>query len=109
MGAVGVAAYVLMTALSPSPWWLLPAAVLWGVSAPGVDLGLFDLMLGACPDERQPLFGAVWNMVASLAMFVGPLIGAWLDAALGLAPALMVVAALQLVTTAPFVVLPRDD
>jgi len=108
VGAVGVAAYVLMTALSPSPWWLLPAAVLWGVSVPGVDLGLFDLMLGACPEERQPLFGAVWSMVASLAMFAGPLIGAWLGAAMGLAPGLMVVAALQLVTTAPFVVLPRD-
>ena len=108
VGAVGVAAYVLLTSLSPSALWLLPAAVLWGIAVPGVDLGLFDLLLGSCPEERQPLFGAVWSMVASLAMFVGPLIGAWLGARLGLAPGLMLVAGLQLVTTVPFAALPRD-
>lgn len=107
-GAWGLAAYVLLTALSPSALWLLPAAVIWGITAPGVDLGLFDLMLASCPEERQPLFGAVWSMVASLAMFVGPLIGARLGEGLGLATALMVVAGLQVLATVPFVALPNE-
>jgi len=107
-GAWGLAVYVLLTAISPSAVWLLPAAVLWGLAAPGIDLGLFDLMLASCPDERQPLFGAVWSMAANLAMFVGPLIGARLGDAAGLGKALMVVAALQVVATAPFLALPRE-
>jgi len=88
--------------------WLLPAAVVWGITAPGVDLGLFDLMLASCAEERLPLFGAVWSMVASLAMFVGPLIGARLGEGLGLTTALMVVAGLQVLATAPFAALPNE-
>jgi MFS family permease len=108
VGAWGLACYVLVTALSPSALWLLPAAVLWGLSAPGIDLGLFDLMLASCPDERQPLFGAVWSIAANLAMFVGPLLGARLGDWLGMGTALMVVAGVQVLSTAPFLALPRE-
>ncbi len=107
-GAWGLASYVLMTGLSPSAIWLLPAALVWGLSAPGIDIALFDLMLASCPDERQPLFGAVWSMAANLAMFVGPLIGARLGDGLGLGTALIVVAGLQVLATVPFLALPSE-
>ncbi len=107
-GALGLALYVLLTAFIPSAWWLLPAAALWGLAAGGVDIGLFDLMLASCPKERQPLFAAVWSMVANGAIFVGPLIGAALARATSLRTALIIAAVAQAVTTIPFAALPKD-
>ena len=107
-GAMGLALYVLLTAFIPSAWWLLPAAGLWGLAAGGVDIGLFDLMLASCPKERQPLFAAVWSMVANGAIFIGPLIGAALARATSLRTALIIAALAQALTTLPFIALPKD-
>ncbi|MGM0400257.1 MAG: MFS transporter, partial [Chloroflexota bacterium] len=76
--ALGLALYPIATALSPSAIWLLPAAIIWGLTASGIDIGLFDIMMAAMPDERQPLFAAVWSMISNGAIFVGPLLGATL-------------------------------
>ncbi len=109
MGSAGILAlYPVATALSPSAAWLLPAAAIWGFAVAGVDIGLFDLMLAACPGERQPLFAAVWTMAARAAMFVGPLIGAALSEATSLGTALLVGGVAQGVTILFFLVLPRD-
>ncbi len=108
LSAIGYAIYPIMTGLSPNAWWLLPAAAIWGLTAAGLDIGLFDMMLAYCPERRQPLFGAVWSMVASAAVFVGPQLGAILSDATSLGMALVIAGAAQVVTTIPFIALPRD-
>lgn len=108
LSAAGLALYPIATALSPSAGWLLPAAAIWGLTVAGVDIGLFDLMLGACPEERQPLFAAVWSMAARGAMFVGPLVGAALSEWTTLATALLIAGGAQLLSIVPFLLLPRD-
>lgn len=106
--ALGLALYPIATALSPSAIWLLPAAAIWGLTASGVDIGLFDLMLAAIPDERQPLFAAVWNMISNGAVFVGPLLGAALAQSTSRGTALLIAGLAQMVMTIPFIFLPHD-
>jgi len=106
--ALGLGLYPILTALSPSAPWLLPVAAVWGITAAGVDIGLFDLMLAACPEHRQPLFAAVWSMAANAAVFAGPLLGAALSNATTIATALIIAGIAQWVMTLPFSTLPRD-
>jgi MFS family permease len=108
ISALGFALYPILTALSPSPGWLLPVAALWGLTVPGLDISLFDMMLGACPQQRQPLFAAVWMMTGNVAMFVGPLMGAALADATTLRTALLIAGVLHVVATLPFARLPKD-
>ncbi len=106
--ALGLALYPIATALSPSAIWLLPAAVIWGLTASGIDIGLFDIMLTAMPDERQPLFAAVWNMISNGAIFIGPLLGAALAQNTSRGTALLIAGLLQMLMTIPFIFLPHD-
>jgi len=105
---LGLGLYPILTALAPSAPWLLPVAAVWGITAAGVDIGLFDLMLAACPEHRQPLFAAVWSMAANAAVFAGPLLGAALSNATTIATALIIAGIAQWVMTLPFSTLPRD-
>jgi MFS family permease len=106
--AAGLALYPIATALSPSAIWLLPAAAIWGLTASGINIGLFDIMLAAMPEERQPLFAAVWNMIANGAIFVGPFLGAALAQNTSRGTALLIAGILQLATSIPFIFLPHD-
>jgi MFS family permease len=106
--ALGYAIYPIMTGLSPNGWWLLPAAAVWGLTAAGLDVGLFDMMLASCPQERGPLFAAVWSMMANAAIFAGPLLGAAFADATSIATALIIAGGAQLLMTLPFFGLPRD-
>lgn len=108
LSALGLALYPFVTALSPNAFWLLPAAAIWGLTASGVDIGLFDLMLASCPEHRQPLFAAFWSIAANMAIFIGPLLGAKLSEATSLGMALFIAAIAQALTTIPFVLLPGD-
>jgi hypothetical protein len=47
-------------------------------------------------------------MVASVAMFIGPLLGARISAGTSTGTALLIAGAAQLLATAPFLILPRD-
>ncbi|NLG28941.1 MAG: MFS transporter, partial [Chloroflexi bacterium] len=53
--AVVTALHPILTSFAPSAIWLLPIAVLWGLAAAGVDIGLFDITMASWPTERQPL------------------------------------------------------
>ncbi|MHB9034502.1 MAG: MFS transporter [Anaerolineae bacterium] len=108
ISALGLAVYVVLSALVPTAIWILPVALIWGMTASGIDVGLFDLMLSAFHTERQPLFAAFWSIEANLCVFIGPLIGAALSGPLGLRNAILVGGALQALTTLPFLWLPRD-
>lgn len=103
-----MALYPIATALSPTPAGLLPAAAIWGFGAAGVDIGLFDMMLGVCPTERQPLFAAIWMIVARFAMFLGPLLGASLADLTTLGTALLIGGFAQMATLLPLFALPKD-
>ncbi|MSP13738.1 MAG: MFS transporter [Chloroflexi bacterium] len=101
--------YPIFTALTPSPQWLIPVAVLWGLSISSVDIGLFDMLLEVCPEGRQPTFVAIANLIASLASFIGPLLGAVLVQVFELRVALLVIGAIQVASILFFVFLPHDE
>jgi len=106
---VAQAFYPCVTALAPSAEWLLPAAVVWGFSLSGIDIGLFDMLLAACPEGRQPRFAGVANMMASVAITVGPLLGAVLAQVLGTRTALFAIASAQAAGTLFFLLLPGRE
>lgn len=101
--------YPIVTGLSPSVEWLIPAAIIWGVFVAAVDIGIIDMLLLACPEGRQPSFSAVSNMLASAEVMVGPLIGAALASVIGVAEALVVSGVLQLASAVFFFLLPDRE
>jgi MFS family permease len=103
----GLALYPVLTALAPTPAWLLPAAVLWGFTASGIDIGLFDTLLAACPAGKMPSFAAAANATSSIASSVGPLLGAGLAQEIGTRSALLVVGGLIAAAAASFLLLPN--
>jgi MFS family permease len=105
----GLAFYPALTALAPSVQWLLPAAVLWGFTASGIDIGLFDMLLISAPAGRLPSFAALSNVLNSIALAAGPLIGAALAGMVGTRAALLVIGGLQLFATLGFLLLPNRE
>ncbi len=79
--AVGTALYPVLTAFVPSQVWLPLVAVVQGFFITGVNLSFFDLLLAVCPADRRPSFVAVNTMLASFAIFAGPLLGTLLTKA----------------------------
>jgi len=106
---IGQAFYPILTALAPSMQWLLPAAVVWGLTIGGIELGLFDMLLAACPEGRQPSFAAAGSMTSSLGVMIGPLLGAALAGVAGITTALFAVGLLQMAATAGFLLLPSRE
>jgi hypothetical protein len=105
----GLAFYPALTALAPSVAWLLPAAVLWGFTVSGIDIGLFDMLLISAPAGRLPSFAALANVLNNIALAVGPLLGAALAGLVGARTALLVIGGLQLVATLGFLLLPNRE
>ena len=103
------ALYPILTALAPSAPWLLPASIIWGLTLSGTDIGTFDMLLGCCPDGRQPSFIATANLLICLVSFLGPFIGAELVHILDVRSALLVSGAVQLVTAGFFILLPSRE
>jgi len=85
----------------------IPAAVLWGLTVAGIDIGLFDMLLAACPAGNMPRFAALANMLTSVASMVGPLLGAALAQETNTRSALLIVGALQAAAAASFLLLPN--
>jgi MFS family permease len=104
-----LAVYPVFTALVPSVPWLLPAAMLWGFTVSGIDIGLFDMLLAVCPEGRQPRFAAAANTLLSVAITLGPILGAALAAAVTIRGALFISGALQLVGASAFLLLPSRE
>lgn len=101
--------YPIMTGLSPSVEWLIPAAIIWGVFVAAIDIGIIDMLLLACPEGRQPSFSAVSNMLASAEVMIGPMVGAVLASVIGVAEALIVSGVLQLASSVFFLLLPNRE
>ncbi len=108
IGALGLAAYCIASALVPAAVWLLPVAVLWGLTVGAIDVGIFDLLLHACPRGKETKFTSVALVAANLAIFAGPLLGVALGNLTSVRTALLAVGILQIVATLGFRLLPRD-
>jgi MFS family permease len=81
---LGTAAYPALTAIVPSPPWLIPVAVLWGFFAGGVDVGLFEGLIEAVPADQRVVYAAINTTFANLTVLIGPLLGIALVAAIGM-------------------------
>jgi MFS family permease len=106
---VGQACYPAMTALAPDVFWLLPAAFVAGITAGGIELGLFDMLLAACPEGRQPTFAAGSAVFTNLAITVGPLLGAAMAQQWTTQVALFAIAGVQAFATLAFLLLPGRE
>lgn len=105
----GLGFYPMLTALVPSMQWLPLVAIVWGFTAAAIDIGFFDMLLSVCPEGRQPSFAAAANVLANLATFVGPLLGALLAQVLSVRSALLVSGVLQVICVAFFSLLPSRE
>jgi MFS family permease len=105
--ALGLAFYPALTAAAPTVEWLLPAALIWGLFASGIDMSLFEGLLEVCPADRRAEFVAVNTFVANLILFGAPLLGAAMAEVMGIRPVLWIAAALHLAAVGAVVVLAR--
>lgn len=101
--------YPALTALAPTVEWLLPVALLWGLTISGIDIGLFDMLLISAPAGRMPSFSALANVLNNIALAIGPLLGAGLAGLVGIRTALLIIGGLQLAATAGFLLLPNRE
>jgi MFS family permease len=96
VSSAGLALYPVVTALSLTPGWLLPAAAIWGFFSGGIDISFFEGLLETTPADKRPSFAALNQVVANIAVFFGPLLGAILEGWLGIRVAFYVAAVLHL-------------
>jgi MFS family permease len=73
--SIGAGIAPVLTAFIPGPLWLPVIAVVEGLFLTGINLATFDTLLAVCPSDRRPSFVAVNTMLASLMIFLGPMIG----------------------------------
>jgi len=101
----GLSSYPLATALVHEATWLIPATLLWGIFASGIDVSFFEGLLDTCPAERLSTFVAINSTLANVVIFLGPIGGTVLANAIGIRSALVVAAALSLLGSLLFYVL----
>ena len=73
LGSLGAALYPILTVLAPTPVFLLIPAVVGGVMAPPLNIGLMNGLLDAAPELHRPTYIAVYTATANLSGFIGPL------------------------------------
>jgi len=91
--AVGMALYPAVTALVGAPAWLVPAALVWGFFASGIDITIFEGLLRISPQKNRTAYVAINTVLANLAIFLGPIFGSLVSDAIGIRPAFYVAAA----------------
>jgi len=96
LSALGLVTYPLLTALAPSPEWILLPAFLGGVFTPAFGLSFFNGLLEVCPEQNRAGYIAAYNTLISIAAFAGPLISTSLTAVFGIHAMLIVGGGLRL-------------
>lgn len=81
---LGTAMYPALTGAVPSPFWLIPVAVIWGFFAGGVDVALFEGLIDAIPVDQRVIYSAINTTFANLTVLIGPLLGIALAGAIGM-------------------------
>jgi MFS family permease len=94
---VGFAVYPALTGLVPSPFWLVPVALVWGFFAGGIDVSFFEGLVDAIPADQRLTFAAVNTAFANLSILIGPLLGILLVELIGMRTAFFVSGAVCLV------------
>jgi MFS family permease len=95
--AAGAGLTPVLTAFIPGPLWLPVIAVVEGFFLTGINLAMFDTLLDVCPADRRPSFVAVNTMLASLTIFLGPILGSALADRITIRGAFFVAAAVHVV------------
>lgn len=87
----------VLTAFIPGPLWLPVVAVIEGIFLTGINLSIFDTLLDVCPADRRPSFFAVNTMLASLMIFLGPIVGSFLADGVGIRGVFFITAGVHVV------------
>jgi MFS family permease len=80
---LGVGLYPALMSGVTNQIWLPAVAIVQGFFVTGIDLCVFDTLLGLCPRENRAQFIALNTLLSSAALFVAPLAGSvlagWMD------------------------------
>jgi len=96
VSAFGLAGFPLFTGLCTRVEPLLLVAILGGFFSAGYSIANFDCFMSACPSERLPTYTAVYNTLANITAFIGPLLGTTVAGWTGVRYALMLGGGLRL-------------
>jgi MFS family permease len=83
---LGTALYPAMTGFVPSPLWLIPVAIIWGLVAGGVDIALFEALVDSIPVDQRVIYSAINMTFANLTILIGPLLGIGMATVIGTRP-----------------------
>ncbi len=97
-GALLLALYPLLSALSFDIKLLLVTSMIGGVVWGLLSGSLSNRLLEIIPAEQRPIHLALYNLALNLATLIGTMLGAYLADWVGLREALLVVAALRLIS-----------
>jgi len=70
--------YPVLTGLTRNQLWLPLVAVVQGFFSTGIDIAFFDMLLNVSPADRRPSFIAMNTMLASMTLFLAPMVGNYL-------------------------------
>ena len=57
------------------PWHIIPVEVVSGIAWAGFNLAIFNYLLELSPEERRPIFSALFWVVMGISGIAGPIIG----------------------------------
>jgi MFS family permease len=80
----------VLTAFIPGQTWLPAVAIVQGLFITGMNLSTFDILFTVCPADRRPTFFAVNTMLASLMIFLSPMLGSALADRIGIRPVFII-------------------
>jgi len=101
----GLGFYPLLTGLTHTVTPLPLYAGMAGIFMAGIDLVLFDMLLGTCPPNHTASYVALYQLTIYVATFLAPTLGTFLADSFGPAPALFVSSGLRFAGAALFVLL----
>lgn len=91
------ALYPALTAFAPSPIWLVPIAMVRGLTWSGIEVILLEAMIAKSPADLRPSFMAAVMLMENLALLVAPLIGTGIAALAGIQISFLIAAGLFLI------------
>ncbi len=94
--------YPVLTGLAQDQLWLPLIALVQGFFSTGIDIAFFDTLLTVSPIERRPSFVALNTMLASLTIFVAPLVGGLLADWIGIPVMFFIAGGFHVLTAALF-------
>ena len=97
LSAFGLAGFPLFTGLATSVEPLLLVAIWGAFFSSAYSIANFDTLMSVSPSDRLPTYTAVYNTLANVTAFVGPMLGITVAGWIGIRYALILGGALRLV------------